>query len=181
MKNIYPSICSQSMIFDCMKRYFIISLLLSVGLFSCTTDNRQVTADMINFPPSADSEASGDIPVIDFDSTTVHFGKLVIGEKFVHSYKFKNSGKSPLIISQVTPSCGCTTPKDWSKEPILPGESGQITVEFNSTGFPGKIDKTVSVLTNCLPRTINLSLSGEVLGIESFDKNNQSFDMDRTK
>lgn len=180
MKKICIEFFCHRLIFGSMKRSLILIGLFSAILFSCNNDNRQITADLINFPPSADAETDKNLPVIEFDSTTVRFGKLVIGEKFAHTYKFTNSGKSPLIISQVTPSCGCTTPKDWSKEPILPGESGQISVEFNSTGFPGKIDKTVSVLTNCLPRTINLTLSGEVIGIESFEKTNQNFDMERT-
>jgi len=181
MKNIRIKLYKQLLTFDFMKRSGFVVIFIFIGILSCNNDNRQVTADLINFPPSADSQSDSEVPVISFDSTTAHFGKLVIGEKFSHTYKFTNAGKSPLIISQVTPSCGCTTPKDWSKDPILPGEAGQISVEFNSTGFPGKIDKSVSVLTNCLPRTINLSISGEVIGVESFDKSNQTFDMDRTK
>lgn len=136
-------------------------------LFACKTENRQVTADMINFPPSEGSaDANSNLPVITFDSTVMNFGIIAIGEKVNHTFRFKNTGKKPLLISQVTPSCGCTTPRDWSKEPILPGEEGQISVEFNSRGFSGQIEKTISVLTNCVPATYELKLKGNISGQE---------------
>lgn len=137
----------------------------SVVLFACTTDNRQITADLINFPPSEGAVSESNGPVIAFDSLVTNFGTIAIGEKVNHTFRFKNTGKTPLIISQVTPSCGCTTPKDWPKEPILPGEGGQISVEFNSHGFSGQIEKSISVLTNCIPATWDLKLKGNIEGV----------------
>ncbi len=156
--------------------------MASVMLFSCKTDNRQVTSDMLNFPPLEGNESSEDVPVIVFDSAVCRFGTIAIGEKFSHSYRFVNKGKSPLVISQVTPSCGCTTPKDWPHEPIMPGEEGHITVEFNSKGFPGKIDKSISVLTNCIPKEWTLKLDGNVSGLEAEQPEQpKGFEMERTK
>lgn len=148
-------------------KYFTLLMAVLI-LAACKSETRQVTADMINFPPS-EGEAKGKqrLPVIEFDSTTMRFGTIAIGEKVTHSFKFKNTGKAPLLISQVTPSCGCTTPSDWPKEPIFPGEGGQITVEFNSRGFPGQIEKKISVLTNCIPATYDLKLVGYVSGEET--------------
>ncbi len=152
-----------------MRRVHIPFFILSVAVASlgaCKTDNRQITADLINFPPSSGEVSNQKLPIITFDSTVMHFDTIAIGEKVNHIFRFKNTGKSPLIISQVTPACGCTTPKDWPKEPILPGESGQISVEFNSRGFSGQIEKSISVLTNCIPATWDLKLKGFVSGQE---------------
>lgn len=146
-------------------------------LAACKTDNRQVTSDMLHFPPSS-GEADVDVPVIEFDSTSCNFGQMAIGEKFTHVFKFSNTGESPLIISQVNPSCGCTTPKDWPKEPIAPGESGQITVEFNSKGFPGKVEKSISIFTNCIPRTVDLKITGNVIGVENIEKQKPIIEME---
>ncbi len=159
---------------------FLSSFTIVVLLAGCQTDQRQVTADMIHFPPSGSEEAV-DAPVIVFDSIEYNFGKIAIGEKVVHSYKFVNRGKTPLVISQVSPSCGCTTPKDWPHEPIAPGDEGQITIEFDSKGFPGKIDKSVSILTNCVPKVIDLKLTGEVSGTESVDEKKMKFEMEMQK
>lgn len=164
-----------------MKLIIAFVLGISFILSGCSGDDRKITADLINFPPAADGEQAKDAPVIQFDSTIVHFGKIVIGEKVNHTFRFVNTGKTPLIISQVTPSCGCTTPKKWPTDPVLPGESGEISVEFNSTGFPGKIEKSVSVLTNCIPRNINLQISGEVIGVEAFESRPKGIEMERER
>lgn len=142
--------------------FFLISSLLV--LTACNTSDREITADLINFPPSSGESSNKNLPIITFDSTVMNFGVIAIGEKVNHTFKFKNTGKSPLLISQVTPACGCTTPKSWPKEPVLPGESGEISVEFNSSGFSGQIDKSISVLTNCIPATLDLKLKGQVSG-----------------
>ncbi len=162
-------------------KYLVLALVI-VLMAACSTDNRQVTSDMLNFPPAEGAENSENVPVISFDSAICHFGILAIGERYTHTYNFKNTGSEPLIISQVTPNCGCTTPKDWPHEPILPGESGQITVEFNSKGFPGKIEKSISVLTNCIPKEWNLKLVGDVIGLEAVPKDKPGgIEMERTR
>jgi Protein of unknown function (DUF1573) len=135
-------------------------------LSSCTTDNRQITSDMIHFPPTGGGEAD-QAPAITFDSAVCHFGTLAIGEKYPHTFRFTNTGNAPLIITQVNPSCGCTTAKDWPQQPIAPGETGQISVEFNSNGNSGPIDKSISILTNCIPAVEVLRLQGTVVGVES--------------
>jgi hypothetical protein len=149
---------------------------------SCGEEDRKVTADLINFPQTASGEqVELDVPVIDFDSTVFNFGTISIGEKVVHSFRFTNTGKAPLVISQVVPSCGCTTLKDWPKDPILPGETGTITAEFNSSGFPGLISKTISVGTNCIPKDWYLKLEGEVKGTEAEQKIEAPIKMERIR
>jgi hypothetical protein len=137
-----------------------------MSLLACQSDNKQITSDMIHFPPSGGGQ-SENAPIISFDSTTCNFGTLAIGEKFPHTFRFTNTGQSPLIITQVNPSCGCTTDKDWPQQPIAPGESGQISIEFNSTGNSGKVDKSISVLTNCIPAVEVLRIQGTVVGVDN--------------
>jgi hypothetical protein len=120
---------------------------------------------MIHFPPSGGGDAEN-APVITFDSMICHFGTLAIGDKFPHTFHFTNTGNAPLIITQVNPSCGCTTAKDWPQQPIAPGETGQISIEFNSNGNSGNVDKSISVLTNCIPAVEVLRLQGSVIGVD---------------
>lgn len=145
-------------------------LLLILGaailIIGCTTDSKQITSDMIHFPPSGGGE-SADAPIITFDSTVCRFGTLAIGEKYPHVFHFTNTGNAPLLITQVNPSCGCTTAKDWPNTPIAPGESGRISIEFNSAGNSGSVDKSISVLTNCIPAVEVLRIQGMVIGMDN--------------
>lgn len=152
-------------------------------LNSCAPEERKVTPDMINFPQTASGNGSeqGDVPEITFDSIAFDFGEIAIGEKVVHSYHFTNTGDAPLVISQVTPSCGCTTLKDWPQEPVFPGEGGKISVEFNSTGFPGVISKTITVATNCVPKDWYLKLTGKVRGAEIESEQSPGIEMHRER
>ena len=62
-------------------------------------------------------------------------------------YKMWGLSKTPLVITDITSTCGCTVPKDWSKEPLAPGESAKFTVKFNGKGT-GKVTKTVTLIAN---------------------------------
>ena len=80
------------------------------------------------------------------DSTKV-LGKITEGEKLQVSFRFKNTGATPLVIARVQPSCGCTVAEQ-PKEPIAPGGEGKITAIFNSQGHPGLNQKTLHVFAN---------------------------------
>ena len=82
---------------------------------------------------------------ISFDNTVLDYGTIKPGSDGNRVFVVKNTGDKPLIISNVKPSCGCTTP-EWSKEPILPGKTGQIKVHYNTT--PGSFQKMIEVFTN---------------------------------
>ncbi len=168
MKINFRVLTSEIPDFCAMKRYFrfLIFASLALNLFSCKTDNRQVTADMINFPQSASGTNTDDLPAITFDEPNFNFGKIAIGEKVSHVFHFTNTGKSPLLIKEVNPTCGCTVAKDWPQAPVAPGEGGNISMEFDSKGFPGKIEKTITVLTNAFPKVVDIKLIGEVSGVE---------------
>ena len=86
-------------------------------------------------------------PVMTFDEIKYDFGDIVEGDVVNTVFKFKNTGKTPLIITNARASCGCTIP-DYSREPIAVGEEGEIKVEFNSRGKVGKNNKRITLTTN---------------------------------
>lgn len=100
--------------------------------------------------------------VLNFSKTNHDFGQVKEGVQATHDFEFTNSGKSPLIISNVSASCGCTTPF-WTKEPVLPGKKGKITASYNSTGRPGMFNKSITVLSNAEPASQVLTIQGSVI------------------
>lgn len=102
------------------------------------------------------------IPVLALlDSATYQFGEIKEGDIVQHSFKFKNGGQFPLIINNVTASCGCTIP-EWPREPIAPNQESSIEVRFNSKGKPGQQVKTITVYANTQPAYSELRLQGVV-------------------
>jgi hypothetical protein len=109
---------------------------------------------------------AGAQPVIVFDKAEHNFGKVNEADgEAVHNFAFKNTGTSPLIIKNVTTTCGCTTP-EWTKQPVPPGGNGVIKVSYDMKGRPGTIDKTITVLSNGKPASVGLHIIGEVTGID---------------
>ena len=82
-----------------------------------------------------------------FVSDSYDFGSLEEGPAAEHVFTFKNTGKEPLVIQRVQPSCGCTTP-DWTKEPVAPGKTGMIKASYGTQGRPGHFEKTMTVVSN---------------------------------
>lgn len=117
-----------------------------------------------NAAPAADPNAvDPNVPktTMKFDQSEYDFGKVKEGEMVKHVYKFTNTGKEPLIINNAKGSCGCTVPQ-WPKEPIAPGATGEIQVEFNSKGKPGNQTKTVTITANTDPNPTHLTIKGMV-------------------
>ena len=104
-------------------------------------------------------KASG--PEIKFEGSEHDYGTITQGANGDCVFKFKNTGNEPLIISDVRKSCGCTTPT-WSKEPILPGQSGVINVGYNTNNI-GQFSKTITVLSNATNATVTLTIKGNVV------------------
>lgn len=90
---------------------------------------------------------STQLPVMTFDKTTHDFGTIKEGEAQQTVFTFTNTGSAPLIITNATSSCGCTVPDYPKNTPIAPGDSGQLTVNFNGTGM-NKVTKTIRVEAN---------------------------------
>jgi hypothetical protein len=91
---------------------------------------------------------------------TKDFGKIPQGTPVTATFKFKNIGKIPLVISNVQASCGCTTP-DYSKAPIAPGETGFVMATYNAASA-GSFYKNVTVTANVEGGSVVLYLKGEV-------------------
>lgn len=98
---------------------------------------------------------------ISFDKTVFDYGKVSAGSDGHRYFTVKNTGDKPLILTEVKPACGCTTP-EWSKDPILPGKSAQIKVGYN-TNLTGAFSKPIEVFSNDPknPRSV-LTIKGEV-------------------
>jgi len=84
--------------------------------------------------------------VFALESDVVDYGTIDQGGEPLRLAKFKNTGTEPLIISGAKGSCGCTVP-NWPKEPIMPGETSQIEIRYD-TKRVGAINKTVTVTSN---------------------------------
>lgn len=99
---------------------------------------------------------------IEFKKEVHDYGDVAYGGDATTTFEFKNTGNQPLIISEARKSCGCTIP-DYPKEPILPGETGLITVGYDSKR-PGVINKSVTVISNAInePNAI-IRIKGQVL------------------
>ncbi|MFH4964989.1 DUF1573 domain-containing protein [Gaetbulibacter sp. M235] len=98
---------------------------------------------------------------IEFKTDTVDYGTIEKGSDGLRVFEFTNTGDAPLIVSKVTSSCGCTVPK-WSKEPILPGQRGEIQVKYD-TNRVNPIRKTITVISNANTPTVALKIKGEVI------------------
>jgi len=107
------------------------------------------------------SEPTGPTTTATFGELEYDFGSVDQGEKVTHKYTFKNDGKEPLIISNAKGSCGCTVPQ-WPKEPIAPGEEGEILVQFDTKGKKGNQTKTVTLTANTEPAQTYLKIKGIV-------------------
>ncbi|MBC7865588.1 MAG: DUF1573 domain-containing protein [Bacteroidia bacterium] len=112
--------------------------------------------------PSIDPSA----PELTFDNETVDYGTVEYGGNGIREFKFKNTGKTPLIVQNVQGQCGCTTTmidgkKGWPEEPIAPGKSGVLRVKYD-TNRPGPFDKKVTVTTNSKTPSRVITIKGTV-------------------
>ncbi len=105
---------------------------------------------------------SANAPVLKFEEEIHNFGAVKEGDKVDYAFKFTNTGKSPLLISNASATCGCTVP-EWPKTPIKPNESSEIKVTFNSAGKNGIQDKLITVTANTVPAQTVVHLAGEVV------------------
>lgn len=149
-----------------MKTFYLVSIFAFLIFASCNdkkSDSDSLNTEIINNPISADGEVDLDkLPVMKFEHEEYDFGAIMQGEKVSHTFKFKNIGKSDLLITSAKGSCGCTVPK-YDKTPIAPGKEGQIEVVFDSDGRQGIQHKTVTVLANTQPNTVTLKFYADVI------------------
>ena len=130
-----------------MKRVFTL-LVLSLVMFACN-DNaaNKIKKENLQIAKERDSKIRMGGAKMKFEKTEHDFGTINEGDVVETVFNFTNNGKSELIITKAKASCGCTVP-DWPKEPIMPGESGEIKVKFNSKRKPNLQQKQITLQTN---------------------------------
>ncbi|MCW5912782.1 MAG: DUF1573 domain-containing protein [Cyclobacteriaceae bacterium] len=102
-------------------------------------------------------------PIITWEKFSHEFGDITQGEKIEHTFKFTNTGTAALVITNVEVTCGCTVPKGWPRDPIMPGGKGEITVAFNSSGKIGRQNKVVTITSNSVGKTNQVMIVANVL------------------
>jgi len=134
-----------------MKRItlFIFATFIALAMFAQEAADKAPVADNPNAPE------------ISFEKTVHDYGTIAYQGDGKCEFKFTNTGKEPLILTNVRSSCGCTVPK-WPREPILPGQSDVINVEYKTNRI-GKINKTITVQSNAKTSSVVLRIQGQVL------------------
>jgi hypothetical protein len=169
MKNISTFAALKADIMIALKRVAFFSLIALFVISGCNAfgpnDQETLPADLVNNPNSAKG-TKGSLPVIEFEETEHDFGRIIEGESVSYEFKFTNSGKSDLIIAEVSTSCGCTVPS-YPKTPVRPGEGGVVKIAFNSNGKRGFQSKNIVVASNTQPNTTVIRIKAQVVNPET--------------
>lgn len=142
-------------------------IIITMAIAGCSNSSTQgsdkiITPDAIKNPNTANgSTDSSNLPRFEFDEEIHDFGRVIQGEKVSYSFKFKNSGKSDLVISDAKGSCGCTI-ADYPKKPIPPGGESTIDVTFNTETKKGYQNKTITIIANTQPNTRVLTVKAQI-------------------
>ena len=117
----------------------------------------------INLNAQTEQEIKKDFtgPIFQFENEVIDYGEIAQNSDGNRVFTFKNIGKSPLIITQVKGSCGCTVPTK-PEEPIMPGETGEIKVKY-ATNRIGPFSKTVTISSNAFESKKVIRIKGRVL------------------
>jgi len=148
---------------------FFVAFTITLLLTSCGNDPfSKVESEKVD--ASSKSDAVSENPVglaaeMTFDKTFHDFGTINNGAAQETMFSYKNTGDSPLVVTDIKSTCGCTIPS-WSKEALSPGESSQFTVKFNGKGS-NKVSKSVTVFANT-------KKGKEIVTISAFINNSNS-------
>lgn len=147
-----------------MKKVILgLSALCLIAFTSCKEENAAKKIEESNIVAAAQRDASSSkFPIIKFEETEHDFGEIEKGKSVSTIFKYKNTGEAPLVVTNIGTTCGCTVPKDWSREPLLPGESGEFTVNYNGSGN-GAVTKQLTI-------TANTEKGSEIVKIKAFVK-----------
>jgi hypothetical protein len=146
-----------------MKRVFFTIASLTL-LFACQEHNLEQKVDKLQhtIDSISQSQAPTNVPVMTFEQSEYDFGEIEQGQVVNYVFKFKNTGKAPLVIENASASCGCTIP-EWPHKPVNPGESGEIKVQFNSKGKVGIQNKAINISANTVPANSTVNIKGNVI------------------
>jgi len=143
-----------------MKKKFITFALIIIALagifFLAGVPNFSTKANGKNFWSKTEDTITVDKTIHDFGTIKENGGKVSA------TFIVTNNTKAPILITYVSPSCGCTVPS-WTKDPIEPGNTGTVTATFNPMDRPGAFDKTITILTNGNPERIIVRIKGKVV------------------
>ena len=120
-------------------------------------------ADIASVDPlkTASTKPKGPLTNIEFIESTVDFGNILQDSENTKVFKFTNTGSEPLIIENAKGACGCTVPQ-YPKEPIAPGETGEIKVVYKPGKQLNKQNKTVTITANTEPNATILTIMADV-------------------
>jgi len=130
-----------------MKKCLLFLIVVTISVLSCGQNSKDVKNDT-------------DPGEMIFQELDHNFGTFEQGGNGTFEFVFKNTGKSPIIISNVQTSCGCTTP-EWDKEPILPKKSGKVVVKYDTQRI-GPFVKSIKVFSNAKNSPVELMIRGEI-------------------
>ncbi|WP_396638469.1 DUF1573 domain-containing protein [Maribacter sp. R77961] len=143
-----------------MKKIVVAICTISLFAFTSCKENASSKINTDNVAEAAvRDEAAKAIPVMTFEKAEHDFGTIEQGTPQETAFKFTNTGNAPLIITDAKSTCGCTVPNP-PKDPIAPGESGELLVKFNGAG-QNQITKNITV-------TANTEKGSELLRIKAF-------------
>jgi len=146
-----------------MKKLILGLSALSLIAFTSCKENAAKKIEEANVIAAAERDAvASKFPKIEFNESEHDFGEIEKGTPVETTFSYKNVGEAPLVITDIKSSCGCTVPKDWSREPLAPGETAEFSVKFNGSGA-NKISKTITV-------TANTEKGSEIVKITAFVK-----------
>lgn len=139
-------------------------MALTAFISACSGGDQSIDSNMVENSRTADQPEvdTNQLASIEFEETNINLGKVYEGESVSQIFKFKNTGKSPLVINTASASCGCTKP-EYPRAPIAPGAEGELKVTFNSEGKVGANHKEVTVFANTDPRQTVISFDIEVI------------------
>lgn len=143
-----------------MKKTILALSTIALVAFTSCKDNASSKINSDNVAEAAQRDEAGkQIPVMEFEEMEHDFGTIEQGTAQETVFKFTNTGNAPLIITNATSSCGCTVPNP-PKDPIAPGETGELVVKFNGSG-QNQVSKTITV-------NANTEKGSELLRIKAF-------------
>lgn len=162
VQSLYLRTMRESLIFTTV-------FLLAVILCGCKDEPKRLETvkaskydEFVRNPITASGDVdSSEVAIIDFEESFYDFGEVDEGQIVEHVFAFKNTGKSPLLISEARSTCGCTVP-EWPEEPISPDESAEIRVVFNTDNRAGFQDKPITIYANTLPGKTVIRIKGNV-------------------
>jgi len=146
-----------------MKR-FVFLTLASLAVFAACKDHKEPAEAAFKTLPNGGIVLldTANLTKIQWIDSTLNLGRVTEGEKIEVSFRFKNIGNKPLVITSIVPSCGCTV-AERPEKPVAPGEEGVVKASFNSQGRVGMNHKNMTVTTNTREQSQNLLFEVEVL------------------